>query len=119
MDISVVVPLLNEEESLPELTSWIARVMEENNFSYEILLIDDGSQDSSWDIIGELSAANPDVRGIRFRRNYGKSAALFCGFEACRGDVVITMDADLQDSPDEIPDLYRLKIGRASCRERV
>jgi glycosyltransferase involved in cell wall biosynthesis len=108
MDISVVVPLLNEEESLPELTSWIAKVMEENNFSYEILLIDDGSRDSSWDVIGKLSAANPGIRGIKFRRNYGKSAALFCGFEACRGDVVITMDADLQDSPDEIPELYRL-----------
>jgi glycosyltransferase involved in cell wall biosynthesis len=108
MDISVVVPLLNEEESLPELTLWITKVMEENNFSYEILLIDDGSQDSSWDVIGKLSAANPDIRGIRFRRNYGKSAALFCGFEASRGDVVITMDADLQDSPEEIPELYRL-----------
>lgn len=108
MDISVVVPLFNEEESLPELTEWIRRVMEENRFSYEIILVDDGSNDSSWKVIEELTWRNPDIRGIRFRRNYGKSAALYCGFEKCKGEVVITMDADLQDSPDEIPELYRM-----------
>lgn len=108
MEISVVVPLLNEEESLPELTGWISKVMKDNGLTYEILLIDDGSSDSSWEVIENLAAANPEIRGIRFRRNYGKSAALYCGFEACRGDVVITMDADLQDSPEEIPDLYRM-----------
>jgi len=107
MDISVVVPLYNEVESLPELTAWISRVMAENNFSYEIILVDDGSKDGSWDVICELNQANPAIRGIKFRRNYGKSAALNTGFEAVRGNVVITMDADLQDSPDEIPELYR------------
>ncbi len=103
-----MVPLYNEEESLPELAGWIARVMEANRFSYELLLVDDGSKDNSWQVIENLAAGNPAVRGIRFRRNYGKSAALYCGFEACRGDVVITMDADLQDSPDEIPELVRM-----------
>ena len=108
MDISVVIPLYNEAESLPELHSWIVRVMEENRFSYEILMVDDGSTDSSWEVIKGLSAANPSVHGIRFRRNYGKSAALYCGFGKAQGDVVITMDADLQDSPDEIPELVRM-----------
>ncbi len=108
MDISVVVPLFNEEESLPELTAWIKRVMEENNFSYEIVMIDDGSHDNSWKVIEELQKKNPLIKGIKFRRNYGKSAALYSGFEAVQGDVVITMDADLQDSPDEIPELYRM-----------
>ena len=108
MDISVVVPLFNEEESLPELISWIERVMNDNNFSYEVVMIDDGSNDNSWKIIEELHAKNPNIKGIKFRRNYGKSAALFCGFDAVKGDVVITMDADLQDSPDEIPGLYKM-----------
>jgi len=107
MDISVVVPLLNEEESLPELTSWIARVMADNNFSFELLFIDDGSTDSSWQVIEQLKQEFPQVKGIKFRRNYGKSAALNVAFEAAQGDVVITMDADLQDSPDEIPELFR------------
>lgn len=107
-DISVVIPLLNESESLPELAAWIDRVMTANRFRYEAIFIDDGSSDASWDVIRSLSEANPPVRGIRFRRNYGKSAALYCGFEAARGEVVITMDADLQDSPDEIPELYRM-----------
>ncbi len=107
MDISVVVPLFNEVESLPELTSWIGRVMLENRFTYEIILVDDGSNDGSWDTIVELQHVNAALRGIRFRRNYGKSAALNVGFEAAKGNVVITMDADLQDSPDEIPELYR------------
>ncbi len=108
MDISVVIPLLNEDESLPELHDWIAKVMSENKFSYEILFIDDGSKDKSWQVIEKLAASNPAVKGIKFRRNYGKSAALHVGFEACKGNVVITMDADLQDSPDEIPDLYKM-----------
>jgi glycosyltransferase involved in cell wall biosynthesis len=108
MDISVVVPLFNEEESLPELAVWIKRVMEENNFSYEIMMIDDGSRDDSWNVVRKLQKDNPLIKGIKFRRNYGKSAALYCGFEAVQGDVVITMDADLQDSPDEIPELYRM-----------
>ncbi|MGN7990629.1 glycosyltransferase family 2 protein [Pedobacter sp. 22226] len=107
MDISVVVPLFNEDESLPELTAWIDKVMIANNFSYEIILVDDGSTDRSWEIIEELRLQNPAIIGIKFRRNYGKSAALNVGFEATKGDVVITMDADLQDSPDEIPELYR------------
>ena len=107
MDISLVIPLYNEEESLPELHDWIVRVMEANAFSYEILFIDDGSKDTSWDVISSLKARNSNVQGIKFRRNYGKSAALNVGFEACKGDVVITMDADLQDSPDEIPLLYK------------
>lgn len=107
MDISVVVPVFDEEESLPELVAWISKVMYENNFSYEVILVDDGSRDSSWDVISRLNKNNPLIRGIKFRRNYGKSAALNTGFEAAEGEVVITMDADLQDSPDEIPALYR------------
>lgn len=108
-DISVVVPLYNEDESIPELYSWITKVMNANNFSYEIIFVNDGSTDKSWDVIERLSANDPEhVRGIKFRRNYGKSPALFCGFEKAEGDVVITMDADLQDSPDEIPELYRM-----------
>lgn len=106
MDISVVVPLYNEEESLPELASWIKKVMDENQFSYEIVMIDDGSKDNSWEVIQKLQKENSNIKGIKFRRNYGKSAALFCGFDIVQGDVVITMDADLQDSPDEIPELY-------------
>lgn len=106
MDISVVVPLYNEEESLTELVGWIKKVMDENNYSFEVVLIDDGSSDNSWKIIEELKEKFDFVKGIKFRRNYGKSAALFVGFEEAAGDVVITMDADLQDSPDEIPVLY-------------
>lgn len=108
MDISVVVPLFNEAESLPELEQWIARVMAENGFSYEILFINDGSTDESWNVIRRLSQTNPSVKGVCFRRNYGKSPALYTGFVRAEGDVVITMDADLQDSPDEIPELYRM-----------
>ena len=108
MDISVVVPLYNEAESLPELTEWIERVMLKNNFSYEILYINDGSTDESWEVIKELQQKNPCVKGVCFRRNYGKSPALNTGFQRVQGDVVITMDADLQDSPDEIPELYRM-----------
>ena len=107
MDISVVIPLFNEAESLPELHSWISRVMHDNSFSYEVIFVDDGSNDNSWEVISGLAASNPEVHGIRFRRNYGKSAALYCGFEKACGNVVITMDADLQDSPDEIPGLYK------------
>ena len=107
MDISVVIPFFNEAESLPELSAWIERVMQEIGFSYEVLMVDDGSTDGSWDIVKGLSAANPAIHGISFRRNYGKSAALYCGFARAEGDVVITMDADLQDSPDEIPALFR------------
>ena len=106
MDISIVIPLLNEEESLPELCSWIEKVMNKNNYSYEVFLIDDGSKDSSWQVIEELSVKNSSIKGVKFRRNYGKSAALNIGFQKASGDVVITMDADLQDSPDEIPALY-------------
>ena len=109
MDISVIVPLLNEAESLPELIAWIERVMAENQFSYEVIMVDDGSTDESWSVIQELHSKNSAIKGIRFRRNYGKSAALNTAFEACQGDVVITMDADLQDSPDEIPD-YDIQI---------
>ncbi len=108
MDISVVVPLYNEAESLPELTEWIERVMRENNFTYEILFINDGSTDESWEIIKDLQKKNDCVKGVCFRRNYGKSPALNTGFQRANGDVVITMDADLQDSPDEIPELYRM-----------
>jgi glycosyltransferase involved in cell wall biosynthesis len=108
MDISLVIPLLDESESLPELTAWIERVMQQNHFSYEVIFIDDGSTDNSWDVIGELRTKNPHVKGIRFQRNYGKSAALNEGFRAAQGDVVITMDADMQDSPDEIPELRRM-----------
>lgn len=108
MDISVVVPLYNEAESLPELERWIARVMDENGFSYEILFVNDGSTDNSWEVIRGLRETNPNVKGVSFRRNYGKSPALNTGFVRAQGDVVITMDADLQDSPDEIPELYRM-----------
>lgn len=108
MDISVIVPLYNEDESLGELTAWIDRVMQQNKFSYEVWLVDDGSRDRSWEVIEKLSAANPAIKGIRFRRNYGKSAALNTGFEHASGEVVITMDADMQDSPDEIPALYHM-----------
>ena len=108
MDISIVVPLYNEEESLPHLIEWIERVMRENNFSYEVLLIDDGSKDNSWAVIESLMERNSNVKGVKFRRNYGKSAALNVGFERVEGDVIITMDADLQDSPDEIPELYKM-----------
>lgn len=108
MDISVVIPLFNEEESLPELAAWIDQVMRENKFSYEIVMIDDGSKDNSWQVIEDLQTKNSLIKGIKFRRNYGKSAALFCGFDVVQGDVVITMDADLQDSPDEIPGLYKM-----------
>ena len=110
IDISVVVPLYNEEESLPELHAWIVRVMKANNFSYEIIFVNDGSTDRSWQVIEELSKTDPAVHGIKFRRNYGKSPALRCGFQASKGRVVITMDADLQDSPDEIPELYRMIV---------
>ena len=106
MDISIVIPLYNEAESLPELEAWIRRVMEAHGYSYEIIFVNDGSTDSSWEVIKQLQAANPAVRGIKFRRNYGKSPGLQCGFERTKGDVVITMDADLQDSPDELPELY-------------
>ena len=108
MDISVVIPLYNEEESLPELFAWIQRVMMQNGFSYEVIFVNDGSTDRSWQVIEELAAQNDTVKGIKFRRNHGKSPALYCGFEKAQGDVVITMDADLQDSPDEIPELYRM-----------
>jgi glycosyltransferase involved in cell wall biosynthesis len=108
MDISVIVPLYNEDESLGELTAWIEKVMNENSFSYEVIMIDDGSNDNSWNVIEELTSKNKNLKGIKFRRNYGKSAALNIGFEAAKGDVVITMDADLQDSPDEIPGLFQM-----------
>lgn len=110
MDLSIVVPLFNEDESLPALEEWIRRVMDTHHFSYEIILVDDGSKDRSWQVIEDLKQKNPNVRGIKFRRNYGKSAALFVGFEAAQGEVVITMDADLQDSPDEIPELRRMIV---------
>ncbi|MBO9571933.1 MAG: glycosyltransferase, partial [Chitinophagaceae bacterium] len=108
MDVSVVVPLFNEEESLPELCAWIGRVAEENNYTYEVILVDDGSTDDSWKVIQQISENNAHVKGIRFQRNYGKSAALNEGFKVTTGDVVITMDADLQDSPDEIPGLRKM-----------
>ena len=108
MDISIIVPLYNEEESLPELYDWIERVMKAHGFTYEVIFVNDGSTDRSWEVITELSRKSDSVRGIKFRRNYGKSPALYCGFEQAEGDVVITMDADLQDSPDEIPELYRM-----------
>ena len=110
MDISIIVPLYNEEESLPELHAWIKRVCDSNNLSYEVIFVNDGSTDTSWQVIERLAAANPEVHGISFRRNYGKSPALFCGFRQAKGDVVITMDADLQDSPDEIPELRRMIV---------
>ena len=108
MDISITIPLLNESESLPELTSWIQQVMADHNFTYEIIFVDDGSTDNSWQVIQSLAAQSSSIRGLRFQRNYGKSAALQKAFELVKGDVVITMDADLQDSPDEIPELYRM-----------
>ncbi len=108
MDITVVIPLINEEESIPELTAWIERVMNEHGWSYEIILVDDGSTDNSWKVIEELRHKNPNIKGIKFQRNYGKSAGLNEGFKAAQGDVVITMDADLQDSPDEIPELRKM-----------
>lgn len=110
MDISVVVPLYNEAESLPELTAWIARVMKEHDFSYEVIFVDDGSTDDSWKVISGLAKEYPSVKGVSFRRNYGKSPTLNTGFKEAQGDVVITMDADLQDSPDEIPELYRMVV---------
>ncbi len=110
MDISVVIPLFNEEESLPELIQWIERVMDQNKFTYEVIMVDDGSKDNSWNVVEELQKKNSRIKGIKFRRNYGKSAALFCGFDVAQGNVVITMDADLQDSPDEIPELYSMII---------
>ena len=110
MNISIIIPLLNEQESLPELTSWISKVMQENNFSYEVIFIDDGSTDDSWKVIEQLRSVNPNIKGIKFQRNYGKSAALNEGFKASQGDVIITMDADMQDSPDEIPELRKMII---------
>jgi glycosyltransferase involved in cell wall biosynthesis len=110
MDLSIAIPLIDEAESLPELTAWIERVMQENHFTYEIIFVDDGSSDNSWEVIENLRAKNPAVKGIKFQRNYGKSAGLNEAFRAATGDVVITMDADLQDSPDEIPELRRLII---------
>lgn len=108
MDISIVIPLFNEAESLPELSAWIEKVMKAHNYDYEMIMVDDGSDDGSWDVIQSLSKENSAIHGISFRRNYGKSAALFCGFAKAKGNVVITMDADLQDSPDEIPELYTM-----------
>lgn len=108
MDISVVIPLYNEEESIPELYEWIRRIMSENDFSHEVIFVDDGSTDNSWDVITDLKNGSSSIRAIKFQRNYGKSAALHCAFEKAKGNVVITMDADLQDSPDEIPELYRM-----------
>ena len=108
MDISIVIPVYNEDESLPELCSWIERVMRENDYSYEVILVDDGSTDRSWEVAEELRRSNPNIKGIRFQRNYGKSAALNEGFKAAQGNVVITMDADMQDSPDEIPELRKM-----------
>lgn len=110
MDLSIIVPLFNEDESLPALEEWIRRVMDEHRFTYEIIMVDDGSKDRSWQVIEDLQRKNPNVRGVKFRRNYGKSAALFVGFEEAQGEVVITMDADLQDSPDEIPELRRMIV---------
>ena len=110
MNISIIIPLLNEQESLPELTAWIEKVMSENNFSYEVIFIDDGSTDDSWNTINQLSTKNSNIKGIRFLRNYGKSQALHAGFAKAQGDVIITMDADLQDSPDEIPGLYNMVV---------
>lgn len=108
MDISIVIPLFNEDESLPELSEWIVRVMTQNNFSYEVIMVDDGSTDNSWQVLQDISLKNSNFKGIKFQRNYGKSAALNEGFKASNGNVVITMDADMQDSPDEIPELYKM-----------
>lgn len=110
MNISLVIPLLDEAESLPELSAWIERVMKENNFSYEVIFVDDGSRDNSWEVIEQLREKNPNIKGIKFQRNYGKSAALNEGFKAAQGEVVITMDADMQDSPDEIPELRKMIV---------
>ena len=110
MDISVIVPLYNEDESLPELAAWIERVMQDNSFSYEVIMVDDGSNDNSWEVIETLRSKNDCIRGIKFQRNYGKSAALNEGFKAAKGEVVITMDADMQDSPDEIPELRKMIV---------
>ena len=110
MNISVVIPLYNEEESLQELFLWIKKVADAHQYVYEVIFIDDGSTDQSWQVVESLAAQHPEVKGIKFRRNYGKSPALYCGFEAAQGDVVITMDADLQDSPDEIPELYNMIV---------
>lgn len=110
MDLSIVIPLIDEAESLPELTAWIERVMQENRYSYEIIFVDDGSSDNSWQVIQQLRAVNPNIKGIKFQRNYGKSAGLNEGFRAAAGEVVITMDADMQDSPDEIPELRRMVL---------
>jgi len=110
MDISIIVPSFNERESLPELCSWIDRVMTAHKFSYEVIVVDDGSTDGTWDEVKNISKSNPNVHGISFRRNYGKSAALYCGFEKAQGEVVFTMDADLQDSPDELPEMYRMIV---------
>ncbi len=110
MDLSIIIPLIDEAESIPELSSWIEKVMLDNNYTYEIIMVDDGSTDNSWQVIEDLRKQNPNIKGIKFQRNYGKSAALNEGFKACKGDVVITMDADLQDSPDEIPELRRMIV---------
>jgi glycosyltransferase involved in cell wall biosynthesis len=110
LDISIVIPLFNEEESLPELSEWIGKVMLQHNYSYEVIFVDDGSTDGSWNIIEQLTIANPAIKGIKFRRNYGKSAGLNVGFEAAKGNVVFTMDADLQDSPDELPEMYNMIV---------
>ena len=110
MDISIIVPSFNERESLPELCSWIDRVMSAHKFSYEVIVVDDGSTDGTWDEVKNISKSNPNIHGISFRRNYGKSAALYCGFEKAQGEVVFTMDADLQDSPDELPEMYRMIV---------
>ena len=112
MNLSIIIPLLNEQESLPELHQWIVKVMTTHNYSYEVIFIDDGSTDKSWQIIEELSQENPNVKGIRFLRNFGKSQALHAGFAKAQGDVIITMDADLQDSPEEIPDLYNMILNQ-------
>ena len=108
MDISIIIPSYNEKESLPELISWIRKVMEREGLSYEAIIVDDGSDDGTWDLVRQISATDDAVKGIRFRRNYGKSAALFCGFRKAAGDIVVTMDADLQDSPEEIPEMRRM-----------
>ena len=110
MDLSIVIPLIDEAESLPELTAWIEKVMAENHYSYEVIFVDDGSSDNSWEVIENLNAKNPQIKGIKFQRNYGKSAALNEGFKSSQGEVIITMDADMQDSPDEIPGLYKMIV---------
>jgi glycosyltransferase involved in cell wall biosynthesis len=107
-DLSIIIPLFNEKESLPELLAWIERVVDKEGYSYEVIMVDDGSRDGSWDTIQELAKKNSNIKGLSFRRNYGKSAALFCGFEKAIGRVVVTMDADLQDSPEEIPQMYKM-----------